>query len=178
MTPTGDHALIPNIIDPDALWACTTCGACVEQCPVDIEHVDTIIDMRRYQVLMESEFPVEAGSMMRNIENRGDPWGLGTSQRRAWTEPLDFEIPVVTDTIGEDIEYLYWVGCAGAFDDRARATTQATARLLHEAGVTFAILGPWSRVPVTRPGEWATSSCTRSKPNRTSRRSRAQVCAR
>ena len=134
--------LVPGVIDPDVLWSCTTCGACVEQCPVDIEHVDAIIDMRRYEVLIESRFPSEAGLMLRNIENRGDPWGLGASKRLDWTEALDFEIPVVTDTIGDDIEYLFWVGCAGALDERARKTTQSIARLLRQAGVGFAILGP------------------------------------
>jgi Fe-S oxidoreductase len=109
---------------------------------VDIEHIDAIVDMRRYEVLIESRFPTEAGLMLRNIENRGDPWGLGSSKRLEWTEALDFEIPVVTDTIPDDIEYLFWVGCAGALDERARKTTQSTARLLHQAGVTFAILGP------------------------------------
>ena len=75
--PADTGALVPDVIDPDVLWSCTTCGACVEQCPVDIEHVDAIIDMRRYEVMMESRFPTEAGTMLRNIENRGDPWGLG-----------------------------------------------------------------------------------------------------
>jgi Fe-S oxidoreductase len=135
-------ALVPNIIDPDVLWACTTCGACVNECPVDIEHIDTIVDMRRYQVLMESEFPSEAGLMLRNIENQGDPWGLGQAKRTEWTENLDFEIPVITGTIPDDVEYLYWVGCAGALDERARKGVQATARMLHRAGVTFGILGP------------------------------------
>jgi Fe-S oxidoreductase len=134
--------LVPGVIDPDVLWSCTTCGACVEQCPVDIEHVDAIIDMRRHQVLMESSFPPEASGMLRNIENRGDPWGLGPSKRLAWTEALDFEIPIVSDSLPEGIEYLLWVGCAGALDERARRTTQAIARLLHQAGVGFGILGP------------------------------------
>jgi Fe-S oxidoreductase len=134
--------LVPTTIDPDVLWSCLTCGACVEECPVDIEHVDTIVDMRRYEVLMESRFPTEAGLMLRNIENQGDPWGLGTAKRTDWTGALDFEVPVVTGTIPEDVEYLYWVGCAGALDERARKATQATARLLHRAGVRFAILGP------------------------------------
>jgi len=134
--------LVPDVIHPDVLWSCTTCGACVEQCPVDIEHVDTIIDLRRYQVLMESKFPSEASNMLRNIENRGDPWGLGSSQRLNWTKGLDFEIPVVQGKIPEDIEYLYWVGCAGALDERARKATQSIARLLNSAGVKFAILGP------------------------------------
>ena len=113
-------ALVPNVIDPDVLWACTTCGACVEECPVDIEHIDAIVDMRRYQVLMESEFPSEAGLMLRNVENQGDPWGLGQAKRTEWTQALDFEVPVITGTIPDDIEYLYWVGCAGALDERAR----------------------------------------------------------
>ena len=134
--------LVPATIDPDVLWSCLTCGACVEECPVDIEHVDTIVDMRRYEVLMESRFPTEAGLMLRNIENQGDPWGLGAAKRTEWTEALDFEVPVITGTIPDDIEYLYWVGCAGALDERARKATQATARMLHRAGVSFAILGP------------------------------------
>jgi Fe-S oxidoreductase len=142
--PTAAEAetLVPNTIDPDVLWSCTTCGSCVEQCPVDIEHVDAIVDMRRFEVLMESRFPSEAGLMLRNVENQGDPWGLGQSKRTEWTQVLDFEVPVVTDTIPDDIEYLYWVGCAGALDERARKGVQATARMLHRAGVRFAILGP------------------------------------
>jgi Fe-S oxidoreductase len=139
---TQPEPLVPGVIDPDVLWSCTTCGSCVEQCPVDIEHVDAIVDMRRYQVLMESSFPTEAGLMLRNLENQGDPWGLGSSKRTEWTQALDFEVPVVTDTIPDDVEYLYWVGCAGALDERARRQVQATARLLHQAGVLFAILGP------------------------------------
>ena len=143
MTGEGEQtALVPNVIDPDVLWSCTTCGACVEECPVDIEHIDAIVDMRRYQVLMESEFPSEAGLMLRNVENQGDPWGLGQNKRTEWTQSLDFEIPVITGTIPDDIEYLYWVGCAGALDERARKGVQATARMLHRAGVTFGILGP------------------------------------
>jgi Fe-S oxidoreductase len=133
--------LVPDVIDPDALWACTTCGACVEECPVDIEHVDAILDMRRYQVLMESSFPSEAGTMLRNVENQGNPWGLRADMRLEWTEGVDFEIPVVSDQIPDDIEWLYWVGCAGALDDRARKSTQAIARVMRAAGVKFAILG-------------------------------------
>jgi Fe-S oxidoreductase len=136
------YALVPDVIDPDVLWSCTTCGACVEECPVDIEHVDTIVDMRRYQVMVESEFPSEAGTMLRNIEQHGNPWGLSSRARTEWVEGLDFEVPVVTDHIPDDVEYLYWVGCAGALDDRARRSTRAIARLLHHAGVRFAILGP------------------------------------
>ncbi len=128
-----------GVIDPDVLWSCTTCGACVEQCPVDIEHVDHIVDMRRYQVLIESSFPSEAGVMLRNLENKGNPWGAPPNTREDWTKGLDFEVKRAG--AGDDFEYLFWVGCAGAFEDRAKKTTRAVATLLHEAGVDFAILG-------------------------------------
>jgi Fe-S oxidoreductase len=137
--PLVGDATAAGIIDPDTLWACTTCGACVEQCPVDIEHVDHIVDMRRYQVMLESSFPAEAGAMMRNLENRGNPWGAPAAGREDWTKGLDFEVPRVSD--GGDFEYLFWVGCAGAFEDRAKQTTRAVATLLHQADVSFAILG-------------------------------------
>ena len=132
-----------GVIDPDVLWSCTTCGACVEQCPVDIEHVDHIVDMRRYQVLVESAFPSEAGVMLRNIENKGNPWGLNDSAREEWTDGLDFEVRRVEpgEPIPADVEYLFWVGCAGALEDRSKKVTRAFAELLHAAGVEFAILG-------------------------------------
>ena len=138
----GDVAtLVPTVIDPDVLWSCTTCGSCVEQCPVDIEHVDAIIDMRRYEVLMESRFPSEASLLLRNMENQGDPWGLGSSKRTEWLGALDFEVPVFDGPIPEDVEYLYWVGCAGSLDERGRKQIESTARMLHRAGVSFGILG-------------------------------------
>jgi len=95
--------------------------------------------MRRYQVLIESSFPAEAGVMLRNLENKGNPWGAPQNTREDWTKGLDFEVRRVGD--GDDFEYLFWVGCAGAFEDRAKKTTRAVATLLHEAGVDFAILG-------------------------------------
>ena len=131
-----------GVIDPDVIWSCTNCGACVEECPVDIEHIDHIDGMRRYQVLIESAFPVEAAGMLKNLENKGDPWGMGEARRADWIGELDFEIPVVDGKIDPDVEYLFWVGCAGALEDRARKTTKAIATLLHTAGVTFAVLGP------------------------------------
>src|SRR6476660_9157556 len=131
-----------GVIDPDVLWSCTNCGACLEECPVDIEHIDHIDGMRRHQVLIESAFPVEAAGMLRNLENKGDPWGMGEMRRAEWITELDFEIPVVDGKIGDDIEYLFWVGCAGALEDRAKKTTKAIATLLHQAGVKFAVLGP------------------------------------
>jgi Fe-S oxidoreductase len=140
---SGDVAtLVPSTIDPDVLWSCTTCGSCVEQCPVDIEHVDAIIDMRRYEVLMESRFPSEASLLLRNMENQGDPWGLGSSKRTEWLGALDFDVPIIDGPIPDDIEYLYWVGCAGSLDERGRKQVESTARMLHRAGVTFGILGP------------------------------------
>ncbi|WP_149181098.1 (Fe-S)-binding protein [Streptomyces sp. TRM49041] len=132
-----------GVIDPDVLWSCTTCGACVEQCPVDIEHVDHIVDMRRYQVMIESSFPSEAGTMLKNLEKKGNPWGLAKKQRVEWTKEVDFEVPIVGKDIEDlsEIDYLYWVGCAGALEDRAKKTTKAFAELLHMAGVKFAIMG-------------------------------------
>ena len=142
----GIHPAGPGaVIDPDVLWSCTTCGACVEQCPVDIEHVDHIVDMRRHQVLMEGAFPEAAGLMLRNLEHAGDPWGRGASMRLEWAEPLPFEVRVLgadgEERIPDDVEYLFWVGCAGALDDKAQRTTRAVAKLLHEAGVAFMVLG-------------------------------------
>ena len=130
-----------GVIDPDVLWSCTNCGACVEECPVDIEHIDHIDGMRRHQVLIESAFPVEAAGMLKNLENKGDPWGMGEARRAEWMTELDFEVPVADGKVGADVEYLFWVGCAGALEDRARKTTKAIATLLHTAGVTFAVLG-------------------------------------
>ncbi|MFE6932443.1 (Fe-S)-binding protein [Streptomyces sp. NPDC057699] len=132
-----------GVIDPDVLWSCTTCGACVEQCPVDIEHIDHIVDMRRYQVMIESAFPSEAGTMLKNLEKKGNPWGLAKKQRVEWTKEVDFEVPIVGKDVEDlsEIDYLYWVGCAGALEDRAKKTTKAFAELLHIAGVKFAIMG-------------------------------------
>jgi Fe-S oxidoreductase len=132
-----------GVIDPDVLWSCTTCGACVEQCPVDIEHVDHVVDLRRHQVLVESAFPSELGGLFRNLENKGNPWGMNASARLDWTKGLDFPVPVVGRDVEDlsGVEYLFWVGCAGAFEDRAKKTTRAVAELLHRAGVSFAVLG-------------------------------------
>ncbi|MQY14216.1 putative iron-sulfur-binding oxidoreductase FadF [Streptomyces sp. RB5] len=144
-----------GVIDPDVLWSCTTCGACVEQCPVDIEHIDHIVDMRRYQVMIESAFPSEAGTMLKNLEKKGNPWGLAKKQRLEWTKEVDFDVPVVGKDVEDltEVDYLYWVGCAGALEDRAKKTTKAFAELLHMAGVNFAIMG----------GE---ESCTGDSPRR------------
>ena len=137
----GDEAA-NGVMHPDVIWSCTNCGACVEECPVDIEHIDHITGMRRHQVLIESAFPAEASAMLKNLENKGNPWGMSEARRAEWITELDFEVPVTSGPVGDDVEYLFWVGCAGALEDRARKTTKAVAQLLHTAGVNFAVLGP------------------------------------
>jgi Fe-S oxidoreductase len=132
--------LVPGAVTDQVVWDCVTCGACVQECPVDIEHVDTIVDLRRNLVMAESRFPAEAGSLLRNLEQGTNPWGQPQSARTDWTEGLG-GIRVLAE--GEPPpEYLYWVGCAGAFDDRARASARSVARLMTAAGLEFAILGP------------------------------------
>jgi Fe-S oxidoreductase len=131
--------LVPDIVDEEVVWDCTTCGACMHECPVDIEHVDTIVDLRRNLVMAESRFPPEAGGMLRALESAGNPWGMPQAQRASWADGLDVRV------IGDGArapEYLYWVGCAGSFDDRAKAISRAVALLLQRAQVSFAILGP------------------------------------
>jgi len=125
----------------DVLWSCTTCGACVNECPVDIEHIDHIVNMRRFQVLVESNFPSELGGTFRNLEQTGNPWGANKNDREAWIAECDFPIRVVEGTLPDEVEYLFWVGCAGAYDERAKKTTKAVAELLYMAGVNFAVLG-------------------------------------
>jgi Fe-S oxidoreductase len=134
---------VGGVVDPDVLWSCTTCGACVEQCPVDIEHVDHIVDMRRYQVLIESAFPNELSSLFKNLEKAQNPWGMSSRARLEWAKDLPFDVPVVGTDVDDltAVDYLFWVGCAGAYDDRAQKTTRAVAELLHTAGVSFAVLG-------------------------------------
>ena len=134
-----------GVIDQDVLWSCTNCGACVEQCPVDIEHIDHIVDMRRYQVLVESDFPTELAGLFKNLETKGNPWGQNASTRADWINEVRKE-GVVVPIWGEDVEsfddteYLFWVGCAGAYDDNAKKTTKAVAEMLYTAGVKYAVL--------------------------------------
>jgi Fe-S oxidoreductase len=137
------NPLSGGVIDPDVLWSCVTCGACVEQCPVDIEHVDHIVDLRRYQVLIESAFPAELNGLYRNLEKQSNPWGVSSRERLAWAKGLPFEVKQVGVDVADlsEVDYLFWVGCAGAFEDRQKKTSQAVAELLHTAGVSFAVLG-------------------------------------
>ena len=125
------------------LWNCTSCGACVQQCPVDIEHVDHIMDMRRHQVLVESNFPAELNQLFKGLENKGNPWNMSSSARMDWAKGLDFDVPVVGEDLEslESVDWLFWVGCAGAYEDRAKKTTRAVAELLDIAGISFGVLG-------------------------------------
>jgi Fe-S oxidoreductase len=131
------------VIDPEVLWNCTSCGACVQQCPVDIEHVDHIMDMRRYQVLIESNFPSELNGLFKGLENKGNPWNMSPNARMDWAKDLDFEVKQVGVEVEDldEVDWLFWVGCAGAYEDRAKKTTRAVAELLDMAGVSFAVLG-------------------------------------
>jgi Fe-S oxidoreductase len=133
----------PFVIDEDVLWNCTSCGACVQQCPVDIEHVDHIMDMRRYQVLVESNFPAELNGLFKGLENKGNPWNMSSTARMDWAKGLEFDVPVVGENLEslESVDWLFWVGCAGAYEDRAKKTTRAVAELLNMAGVSFGVLG-------------------------------------
>ena len=127
-------------ITAEEVWACTTCKACDEICPVNIEILDKILDMRRYLSLMESNFPAELGNAYRAMENQGNPWGMSQGDRADWAADLD--VPIVDPSEPFTHEYLYWVGCAGSFDDKNKKVTQAMAKLLQRAGLDVAILGP------------------------------------
>lgn len=131
--------LVPTAVPFDSVWDCVTCGACVQACPVSIEHIDHIVDLRRHLVMVESSFPAEAEPMLRDVERASNPWGKPQSERAAWAASIGVRVLEPGDPAPE---YLYWVGCASSFDERARETAEATAKLLAAAGVDFAILGP------------------------------------
>jgi Fe-S oxidoreductase/nitrate reductase gamma subunit len=157
MARTGTPAVSPPIgVDPEItveanslferitseeVWACTSCKACDEICPVNIEILDKILDMRRYLSLMESDFPSELGGAYRAMENSGNPWGLSQGDRAAWTSKVE-GVPIVDPGDPFAHDYLYWVGCAGSFDDKNQKVTVAMAKLLQRAEIDFAILGP------------------------------------
>lgn len=135
--PSGGE-LAPAWVNPEALWACTTCGACEQECPVFISYIDKIVDMRRNLVMEKGEFPQQLQNAFRGLESVGNPYSFDNSQRAEWAQGLD--VPLLAEM--PDADVLYWVGCSPAFDDRARKIARATAQLLKAAGVRFAILGP------------------------------------
>lgn len=130
-------SLMGDVVNDEELWACTTCRACMEVCPVFIEHVQKVVDMRRYLVLMESSFPQEVKAVFKNMETNYNPWAIGYSTRADWATGLN--VKSISDAQG--VEYLYWVGCAGSFDDMNQKVSKAMVRILNAAGVDFAILG-------------------------------------
>jgi Fe-S oxidoreductase/nitrate reductase gamma subunit len=136
-------SLLRNYISEEELWACTTCNACARECPININHPSLIIDMRRYLVLEEASAPRELKSMFSYIENNGAPWQYPADDRLNWTRDLKFDVPVLSELAGkgEKPEYLFWVGCAGAFDDRYRKVVRAFAEILNRMGVSYAVLG-------------------------------------
>ncbi len=134
-----EGALVPDAVPEESVWDCVTCGACVQACPVSIEHVDHIVDLRRHLVMVDSNFPAEAEPMLRDVERASNPWGKPQSERADWAAELGVRVLEPGDP---PPEVLYWVGCASSFDERARSTAESTSRLLQAAGVDFAILGP------------------------------------
>ncbi|MBN1224260.1 MAG: 4Fe-4S dicluster domain-containing protein [Candidatus Aminicenantes bacterium] len=131
--------LVGHVIEEDVLWACTTCRSCMEHCPVYIEHVDKILDVRRYQVMMESKFPEELQTAFRGLETNSNPWGIGFDTRADWITEMD--VPLMAETNGEDIEYLFFVGCIRSYDDRNKRVSLAMAKILNHLGTKFAVLG-------------------------------------
>ncbi|HEY5059567.1 MAG TPA: (Fe-S)-binding protein [Gaiellaceae bacterium] len=131
--------IVGNGVPEEMIWDCVTCGACVEACPVSIEHIDHIVDLRRQRVMVDSQFPAEAEPMLRDVERSANPWGKPQTERAAWADELGVRVLEPGDPAPE---YLYWVGCAASFDERAKKSAESTAKLLAKAGVDFAILGP------------------------------------
>ncbi|EUA15947.1 4Fe-4S dicluster domain protein [Mycobacterium xenopi 4042] len=162
-----------GVIDPDVLWSCVTCGACVEQCPVDIEHVDHIVDLRRYQVMMESEFPSELSVLFKNLETKANPWGQNASDRTNWIDEVDFDVPVYGQDVDsfDGFEYLFWVGCAGLTTTRPRRPPRRSLSCWPPLASSSWCWAPARRATATPRGVPATSSCSSSWPSRPSRRS-------
>jgi len=134
-----EKPLVPNAVTDNVVWDCVTCGACIQECPVGIEHIDHIVDLRRNLVMLESRFPEEAGTMLRDVDRASNPWGKAPSDRTSWAEGLGVRVLQPGEA---PPEVLFWVGCAPAFDERAKQGARSTAKLLLSAGVDFAILGP------------------------------------
>ncbi len=135
--PESEPALVGSVVQAEEIWACTTCAACVEACPVFINHIDKIVELRRDRVLMEGDFPAELNQTFRGMENNFNPWGIGFASRADWTEGLKIK----RLDQGEDAEYLWFVGCAGSFDERAKKVSRDFVKILESAEVDFGILG-------------------------------------
>jgi Fe-S oxidoreductase len=133
----GEGGVLPD----ETIWACTTCGWCEQACPVFIEQLPRIVDMRRNLVLMESRFPDEAARVFKNLENQGNPWGMGSNRRGEWCADLDVPTAASLKEAATDFEYLFFVGCAGSFDDRQKKVSRALIKILKSAKVSFCILG-------------------------------------
>lgn len=138
-SPEEIPGLVENIIGEDALWACTTCRSCMEHCPVYVEHVAKLVDLRRYKVLMESKFPEKLVTAFKGLERNSNPWGMGFDARADWAKEL--EVPVMSEIKEKDIDYLFFVGCLRSYDDRNKKVSVAMARILRHLNVKFAILG-------------------------------------
>ena len=136
-TTDKDRKLIGDIVNVDELWACTTCGACMEACPLDIEHIPAIVDMRRYLTLTEGSFPAELATTFKNLETNSTPWAFSSATRADWAKGLD--VKQLKDV--KQADYLFWVGCAGSFDNRYKKVSRAIVDILNKAGISFAILG-------------------------------------
>ena len=152
----------------EVVWDCVTCGACVQECPVSIEHVDHIVDLRRHLVMVEARFPAEAEPMLRDVERSSNPWGKPQSERAAWAEGLGVRVLEPGEPAPE---VLYWVGCAASFDERARRARRVDGEAA--AGGRRRLRDPRParvRAPATRRGGWGTSTSSRRSPSRTSRR--------
>lgn len=137
--PDEEAPLIGKTVKEDELWACTTCRSCMEHCPVYIEHVDKIVDMRRYQTMMESKFPEELITAFKGLETNSNPWGIGFDSRADWAEQLD--VPVLADLEDKNIDLLFYVGCIRSYDDRNKKISFSMAKILNHLGIKFAILG-------------------------------------
>ncbi len=146
--PKEPQDIVPTSIKPEEIWACTTCMACVAACPLNINQLDKILEMRRNQVMMKDEYPEFFVEVFKGLDGRGNPWNLTVDQRLEWTRGLEVEVPTLSqlqaqgaNPAGEEIDYLFWVGCAGAFEPRNQRVARSLVKILHEAGIKFAILG-------------------------------------
>ena len=166
-----DKALVgeDGVIHPDVLWSCTNCGACVEQCPVDIEHIDHILDMRRFQVMIESTFPSEAGVMLKNLENKGNPWGMSEMKRLEWIEELDFEVGSSTTRCPRTSSTCSGSAARARWRTGPRRPPRPSPSCCTSRASSSPSSAPWRRAPVTRPAAWAWSSSSRCSASRTSR---------